>query len=90
MKSEMATLGINEKKYSVFQFGDIRIKFYTSPYLQKYCKINKWSDEGYIEYEGAFSTTKEIIKDTIDLKTIAKRLHLSDNVFKGIKGVQLV
>ena len=49
MKNEVATLEINDKKYTVFQVGDIRIKFYTSPYLQRYCKINRWDDEGYIE-----------------------------------------
>ena len=90
MKNEVATLEISDKKYTVFQVGDIRIKFYTSPYLQRYCKINRWDDEGYIEYEGAFSTTKDVIEDTIDLKTMAQRLHLPNNIFKGIKEVRLV
>lgn len=86
----IATLKNKGNHYSEFQLGDLVIRFYTSPYLQRYCSINKSEDDGYIEYTGKFSTFLEPIEDSIDLGSMAERLHLSENVFKGIREVQIV
>ena len=90
MNRIIATLGKKSDTYSFFQVGDLTIKFYTSPYLECYCKINKWEDTGYIEYVGKLSTTEEPVEDSIDLGYIAERLHLPKNVFKGIEEVQII
>lgn len=90
MKNDIATLSKNEKNYSVFQVGDLRIKFFTSPFLEKYCSIDKWKNNGYIEYTGKFSTFDEPVEDTIDLAYIADRLHISKDIFKNIKEVRLM
>lgn len=89
MEEKIATLRNRGNHYSEFQAGDLKIKFYTSPYLEHYCKILKWKEEGYIEYTGKFSTAPEPIEDSIDLAFIADRLRLSRDVFKGIKEVRL-
>ena len=85
MNSEIATLKKHGNNYSVFQVGDISIKFYTSPYLKQYCKIDRWDNNGYIEYTGKFSTSSMPVEDTIDLAFIAKRLHIPQDFFKEIK-----
>ncbi len=90
MRNRIATLSLKEDCYSVFRVGDLKIKFYTSPYLQQYCKVDLWEDDGYIEYTGKFSTSSELVEDSIDLAFIAKRLHLSKDVFKGIEEVKLI
>ena len=87
---EFATLRKKDQNFSVFQIGDLSIKFFTSPFLQKYCNIIRWKDDGYIEYTGLFSTSSEPIEDSIDLAFIAERLHLPKGVFKGIKEVKLL
>ncbi len=90
MSDKVATLKIHGNSYSVFQVGDLSIKFYTSPHLKRYCCINKWKDNGYIEYLGEFSGVPEPVEDSIDLAFIARRLHLPQDVFKGIKEVELL
>lgn len=89
MNETIAILKNNGNNYSVFQVGDLSIKFYTSPYLEHYCKIDSWNDEGYIEYTGKFSTSDDPIEDSIDLAFIANRLHLPKDVFRGIKEVRI-
>ena len=83
-------MGINKNHYSFFKIGDLCIKFYTSPYLQKFCCVDCWKDNGYIEYTGMFSTSKEPVRDSIDLEFIADRLHLPKSVFGGIEEVRIV
>ena len=90
MKEITATLSINQNHYSVFRVGDLTIKFYTSPYLLRYCEITQWKNKGYIEYKGEVSTSKEPIEDSIDLAFIAERLHLPKDVYESIEEVKIV
>lgn len=90
MIDKYAILKTHGKNYSIFQVGDLSIKFYTSPSLKRYCCINKWSDNGYIEYLGEFYGRPEPVEDSIDLAFIARRLRLPQDVFKGIKEVKLL
>ena len=78
----------NNKRYSIFQIGDLNIKFRTSPYLEHYEKINKWKN-GYIECMAKYSTLKEPVEEYIDLKFIADRLRLPEDVFRGITEVKV-
>ena len=87
MNNSIAVL-TNDKRYNLFIFGDLRIKFKTSPYLIRYDAINKW-DNGYIECMASYSTVKGSVEDYIDLRFIADRLQLPEDVFKGIKEVRV-
>lgn len=88
--NDIATLHNANNNYSEFCVGDLRIKFYTSPNLIDYKEIVHWDNKGYIEYKGRFSTSDIEIEDTIDLAFIAERLHLSPEVFGGIREVRIV
>lgn len=90
MDNSYATLSNSGKNYSTFQVGDLVIRFYTSPYLERYCSVDKWENDGYIVYTGKFSTKDEPVEDYIDLACMAERLHLPDDVFKGVKDVRIV
>ena len=90
INEKVATLSLKKNHYSEFAFGDIRIKFFTSPYITRYCNILKWDKEGYIEYTCRTSTTAEEVEDSIDLAYIAKRLNVPTEVFKSIEEVKIV
>lgn len=79
----------NTDKYSIFKIGDMQIKFKTSPFLQKYTSIIKWN-KGYIECMAKYSTLDTPIEEYIDLRYIAKRLRLPQNIFDNIKEVRIV
>ena len=78
----------NTDKYSIFKIGDMQIKFKTSPFLQKYTSIIKWT-KGYIECMAKYSTLDTPIEEYIDLRYIAKRLRLPQNIFDNIKEVRI-
>lgn len=78
----------NTDKYSIFKIGDMQIKFKTSPFLQKYTSIIKWN-KGYIECMAKYSTLDTPIEEYIDLRYIAKRLRLPQNIFDNIKEVRI-
>ena len=83
----IATL-TNTDKFSIFKIGDLQIKFKTSPFLQKYTSILKWN-KGYIECMAKYSTLDTPIEEYIDLRYIAKRLRLPQNIFDDIKEVKV-
>lgn len=78
----------NNQRYSVFMFGDMCIKFKTSPYLRHYDAILKWNN-GYIECLASYTTKAEPIEEYIDLRDIASRLRLPADTFKRIKEVRI-
>ncbi len=88
MPNDVALL-TNDKRYSIFIFGNIRMKFKTSPYLVRYDSISKWNN-GYIECLATYSTLKDPVEEYIDLRYIADRLQLSKDVFQDIKEVRIV
>lgn len=90
MAETIAFLTKNKNNYSVFKIGDLSIKFYTSPNLQRYCNVTLWKNNGYIEYTGVFTPSPEPIEDTIDLEFIAERLHLPKDVFHDVKEVRVI
>lgn len=78
----------NDDRYSYFQTGDICIKFKTSPYLKRYISILKWNN-GYIECLAEYTTVDEPVEEYIDLRFIAERLRLPDDVFEKIQEVKV-
>ncbi len=85
----MIAILTNTDKFSIFQIGDMQIKFKTSPFLQKYTSIIKWNN-GYIECMAKYSTLDTPIEEYIDLRYIAERLRLPKNIFDNIKEVKVV
>ena len=55
----------------------------TSPYLERYISVSKWNN-GYIECLAKYSTLPQPVEEYIDLRYIASRLGLPDDVFKDI------
>ena len=79
----------NTGKFSIFKIGDVQIKFKTFPFLQKYTSITKWN-KGYIECMAKYSTLDTPIEEYIDLRYIAKRLRLPNDIFDNIKEVKVL
>ncbi len=90
LNDNVATLSVVDNNYSLFSFGDINMKFKTSPHLIEYCQIIRWDKSGYIDCTCKVSTSKEIIEDTIDIAFIAKRLHVPLKAFNDIEEVLIV
>ena len=85
----MVAILTNNDKFSIFKIGDLQIKFKTSPFLQKYISILKWN-KGYIECMAKYSTLDTPIEEYIDLRYIAKRLRLPQDIFAHIQEVRIV
>lgn len=85
----MVAILTNNDKFSIFKIGDLQIKFKTSPFLQKYISILKWN-KGYIECMAKCSTLDTPIEEYIDLRYIAKRLRLPQDIFDNIQEVRIV
>ena len=78
----------SKDKFSIFKIGDLQIKFKTSPFLQKYTSILK-QNKGYIECMAKYSTLDTPIEEYIDLRYIAKRLRLQEDIFDNIQEVKV-
>ena len=88
MKIDSTGILSNNERYSLFQAGDLCIKFKTSPYLKQYLSVLKWNHHsGYIECMAEYSTVPEPVEEYIDLGYIAERLRLPEDTFENIKEV---
>lgn len=85
----MVAILTNNDKFSIFKIDDLQIKFKTSPFLQKYISILKWN-KGYIECMAKYSNLDTPIEEYIDLRYIAKRLRLPQDIFDNIQEVRIV
>ena len=78
----------SDRKYTSFIYGDKKIRFMTSPYLERYLSVKQW-DDGYMvvmaKYDGA-----EAEEEYIDLVPILKNLYIDPKDFlKDIKKVRI-
>ena len=78
----------NNERYSLFRIGDLCIKFKTSPYLKRYTEISRWNN-GYIECMAEYTTMPEPVEEYIDLRFIAERLRLPEDIFENIREVRV-
>ena len=76
----------NTDRFSILKLKDYKIKFKTSPFLEKYTSILKWN-KGYIECLAKYSTMQEPIEEYIDLRYIADRLELPKDLFDDVEEV---
>ena len=85
-KKDCAILS-NEGAYTLFSFGDRRLKF-SAPYsLKRYIKVKKW-DRGYIEVDTEYADGVE--EEYIDLRPILRNLIIDPRSFlRPIKKVKV-
>ena len=76
----------NKNGYTYFKVSNDIVKFYTSPYLEKYIKVKEY-DNGYIVVDEQLSTTDEHMEDYIDLEYVFDELGLDKNILREIQEV---
>ena len=75
--------------YTLFEFGNLTIRFRTSRHLVKYKDIKKW-DKGYIVVSAIYDTLGEV-EEYIDLTSVLHDLMINSEQFlKPIKGVKII
>lgn len=78
----------NEGEYTVFIFGNQKIRFMTSKRLERYTKIVEW-DHGYLVVMAKYKGIDEI-EEYIDLIPILKSLYYDvDDFLKPITEVKI-
>lgn len=82
-----AVLSSNEK-YTIFEFNGQRIRFMTSPRLERYTRIVEW-DHGYLVVMAKYQNLSEV-EEYIDLIPILENLYYDvDEFLKPIKEVRI-
>lgn len=76
----------NKDGYTHFKVNNHVIKFYTSPYLEKYIKIKEY-DNGYMVVDEKLSTMDKPIEDYIDLEYVFDELGINKDLLKEINEV---
>lgn len=80
----------NEGRYTIFSFGDTRLKFIAPHSLEAYKKVVKW-DNGYIEVLTKYSHNEDLEEEYIDLVPILRKLYINpDEFLKSIKKVEVL
>ena len=70
----------NEGRYTIFRFGDQRLKF-VGPYsLEKYTDIVEW-DHGYLVVKAKYSHNRQPIEEYIDLLPVLDHLMMDRDEF---------
>ncbi|MDD7775597.1 MAG: hypothetical protein PT938_02350 [Solobacterium sp.] len=84
----IATLS-NEKNYTVFQFGNHKIRFLAPYSLEKYTSVKEW-DNGYLVVMAKYKHNEKPEEEYIDLIPILENLYFDvDKFLKPIKGVEV-
>lgn len=78
----------SEGKYTSFSYGDLTIRFMTSPRLNKYLNVKEWNN-GYLVVTEEMQKIG-VIEDYIDLRPILKNLNIDQDMFlSNIKKVEI-
>ena len=79
----------NEGRYTIFRYGNIRLKFIGPYSLERYSKVVTW-DDGYIVVMTKYKHNTEDEEEYIDLVSILNRLQMDkEECFKQIKKVEV-
>ena len=79
----------NEGRYTIFRYGDERLKFIGPYSLEYYTRIKEW-DQGYIVVMTKYAHSSEEIEEYIDLLPILDALHIDREPFlRPIKKVEV-
>lgn len=80
----------NDGCYTIFTFGEYRLKFIAPYSLEKYVKVLEWN-KGYIEVLTKYSHNNELEEEYIDLIPILKDLYMDPETFlKPIERVEVL
>ena len=88
MKDDTAYLS-NEGAYTIFSFGESRLKF-AAPYsLERYENVVQW-DSGYLVVMAKYAHNKAAEEEYIDLRPILRNLYINaDEYLRQIKSVEV-
>ena len=75
--------------YTLFSFGDRRLKFRAPQCLCRYVRVKKW-DDGYLEVDADYGRDVGIVEEYIDLRPVLRALMLNPKSFLSpIKRVEV-
>ena len=79
----------NEGQYTIFSFGDFRLKFIAPYSLERYESVVNW-DNGYLVVMAKYAHNKDSEEEYIDLLPILKSLYINPKDFLSpIKSVEV-
>lgn len=73
----------NEGNYSIFSFGDTRLKFVAPYSLERYDRVVSW-DAGYLVVMTKYAHNSDLEEEYIDLLPILKDLYISPQEFLSL------
>ena len=75
--------------YTLFSFGDRRLKFRAPQCLRRYVRVKKW-DDGYLEVDADYGRDVGVVEEYIDLRPVLRALMLNPRIFLSpIKQVEV-
>ena len=88
MKNNTAFLS-NDGEYTIFSFGNSRLKFIAPYSLERYESVVEW-DSGYLVVMAKYAHNKDVEEEYIDLRPILKNLYINpENFLSQIKSVEV-
>ena len=88
MKNNTAFLS-NDGEYTIFSFGNSRLKFIAPYSLERYESVVEW-DSGYLVVMAKYAHNKDVEEEYIDLVPILENLYIDkDKFLKPIKKVRI-
>ena len=86
--SETAHLS-SDGPYTLFSFGDRRLRIRAPQCLRRYVRVKKW-DDGYLEVDADYGRDVGIVEEYIDLRPVLRALMLNPRSFLSpIKRVEV-
>ena len=88
MENSSAKLS-NDGRYTIFSFGESRLKFIAPYSLERYDSVVKW-DNGYLVVKAKYSHNENLEEEYIDLVPILNNLLIApDEFLQPIKSVEV-
>ena len=79
----------SDGSYTLFSFGDRRLKFRAPQCLRRYVRVKRW-DDGYLEVDADYGRDVGIVEEYIDLRPVLRALMLNPRSFLSpIKRVEV-
>ena len=77
----------NEGRYTIFRYGDGRLKFIGPYSLERYTEVKEW-DQGYLVVMAKYTHSEQEIEEYIDLLPVLDSLQMDREQF--LKTIQTV
>lgn len=86
--NDTATLS-SEGAYTLFSFGDRRLKFRAPKCLRRYLRVKTWNN-GYLAVDADYGKSVGVVEEYIDIRYILNCLMIRpDRFLKAIKNVEV-